>query len=87
MRLVEKLVGLFRMGRRGQLSVQNLLGIFVLIIIMSALMPAIIEIIQIALNVVDTTTAILLALVPLVLVAALIKTIMDYASSYVWARK
>lgn len=69
-------------GQRGQLSPTNIIGFFVIIVIVASLMGPIIDIIATATNSTDAWTTTLLNLLPLFLVLGVIITLFTYASPH-----
>jgi uncharacterized membrane protein len=68
-----------RTNNRGQMSVIGLIFIFIMLILLSALMPTIVTTIANTTGVVDSTTGIFLNLIPLCLVVSLVMGIFVYA--------
>jgi len=65
--------------RKGQLTIIGLISVFLLIIVFIALQPAINRVIQVAQNATnDSTEDLLLGLIPLIIIAMLISSIVLY---------
>ena len=70
------------LGSKGQLSPLNIIGFFIIIVMFSALLDPIMQMINVALNatgISGTITATLLTLIPLALVLAVLLTLFSYA--------
>jgi len=76
-----KLLGFFK-GSKGQLSLDNLMNIFILVVVMAALIPTLVTIINGVLGNVDTITALILSLIPLALGVGVLKAINAYSQPY-----
>jgi len=70
-------------GNRGQLSPLNLIGFFVIVVIMASLMNPIMDMLDIAnASGLDTVTSSILYLIPMMLVVAVVITLFSYARPY-----
>lgn len=69
-------------GTKGQLSMTNVIGFFMIIIIVAVLMSPILEMIALAKNGTDAITSLLLDLIPLFLVLAVIMTLFSYSRTH-----
>lgn len=68
-----------KIGGRGQLSPINLIGFFVIIVVVSTLMQPILDMISIATNGTDAVTSTILNLIPLFLILGVVITLFSYA--------
>ena len=68
-----------RLGSRGQLSPINIVGFFVIIVMVATMMTPIIDMIDIAKNNTDPITSTILDLLPLFLVLGVVITLFTYA--------
>ena len=68
-----------RIGKRGQLSPINIIGFFVIIVVVSTMMQPILDMIEIATNATDAVTSTILNLIPLFLVLGVVITLFTYA--------
>lgn len=72
-----KMVG--SIGSRGQLSPINIIGFFVIIVVVATMMQPILDMITIATNSTDPVTTTILNLLPLFLVLGVVITLFSYA--------
>lgn len=68
-----------RINKKGQIGVIGIMVGFIMLIMLSALMPTIVTTISNTTPVVDSSTGVMLSLIPLVFVATLIGSILIYA--------
>ena len=70
-------------GQRGKLSPLNIIGFFVIVVIMATLMTPLMDMLDIAnASGLDATTQTILYLIPLFLVVAVVITLFSYARPY-----
>lgn len=69
-------------GKKGQASIIGIVSVFIMIVVFSALAPTIVERITNASAVLDTESALLLDLVPLMFVVVIILTLFIFATPF-----
>jgi len=71
-----------KIGRKGQLSITNVVSFFTILVIVAVMMSPILDMIEIAQNGTDAITSSLLALLPMFLVLGVIMTLMAYSQTH-----
>ena len=81
-RLKKMIHSIFALGRKGQLSITNVVSFFTILVIVAVMMSPILDMIEIAQNGTDAITSSLLALLPMFLVLGVIMTLMAYSQTH-----
>ena len=72
-----------KIGSKGQLSPLNIIGFFVIVVIMATLMAPLMTILDVAnASGIDSNTSTVIYLIPLFLVVAVVITLFSYARPY-----